>query len=89
MRWYAKVALALIVLAVAALGYAAWVVKSQELSADFWSDYPTAKVRFDAEGIPTIEGADWGAVVTAQGFVVASERLWQSVVRTGHRLGRT
>ncbi len=62
-------------LGVAAL-FAFYVVKSQGVSKGSWDDYALAKVRFDDQGIPTIEGKDWLTVSEAQGYVVASDRLW-------------
>lgn len=47
------------------------------LPESYWEGYKDAKISFDQWGIPTIEGADWESVITAQGFVMASERLWQ------------
>lgn len=42
-----------------------------------WAGYSTAKVVFDEHAIATIEAVDWARAIEAQGFVTASERLWQ------------
>jgi penicillin G amidase len=54
-----------------------WVVGDQGLKPEYFSKYKTANVTFDQWGIPTIQADTWEKVVEAQGFVTASERLWQ------------
>ena len=69
-------AVALLLVAGAA-GYGYWLAKRQGVPEDFWATYAGAKVRWDQNHVPTIEAKDWLSVVRAQGFVVASERMWQ------------
>ena len=66
--------LALVALAAAA---GAYVWGRQGLDPSELSAVPQTQVEVDAWGVPTISGPDWGAVIEAQGFVTASERLWQ------------
>ena len=55
-----------------------WYSSEQQLIPDqYWSDYSTANVDKDAFGIPTIGADSWEKLYEAQGFVTASERLWQ------------
>jgi len=54
-----------------------WIIKDQGVGADSWQSYQTARVDFDELGIPTIEAPTWDDLIEAQGFVTASERLWQ------------
>jgi penicillin amidase len=37
----------------------------------------SASVVFDTHGIPLITASDWNSAARAQGFIVASERMWQ------------
>ena len=53
------------------------LAKNQGLSDSSWKDLLQAQVDFDSNGIPTIIGKDWESIITAQGFVHASDRLWQ------------
>jgi penicillin G amidase len=46
-------------------------------SVDWSKPVAGSQVKFDSLGIPTIEGKDWPSLAEAQGFVVASDRLWQ------------
>lgn len=52
-------------------------VVRQGVSASEWKTFDLAKVSFDTSGVPTIEAQDWTTLAKAQGYVVASERLWQ------------
>lgn len=74
MRWLVRalVALALMLVGVALVGY--FFASRQGVPS---KDYQDAKIKFDEQGIPTIEAADWGALIEAQGFVVASQRFFQ------------
>jgi len=55
-----------------------WLVARQGLSASGYERQLGADaVQFDAFGIPTITASDWNALLYRQGFVHASERLWQ------------
>ncbi len=42
-----------------------------------WKQFSTAQVTFDAQGIPSLRAESWEALLEAQGFVMASDRLWQ------------
>ncbi|MEY4630009.1 MAG: hypothetical protein RIQ81_129 [Pseudomonadota bacterium] len=66
------------ILLAAAGGYAWHLVKRQGLAPkEYAAHLGSASVQFDDHGIPTIVASDWNAVAEAQGFVVASERMWQ------------
>ena len=52
-------------------------MNNKPLAEDYWQNYKEVKISFDDWGIPTIESTDWESIITAQGFVIASERLWQ------------
>lgn len=52
-------------------------VAHQGLDAKFWRDFKLAKVVFDDNGIPTLSHQNWEGLIKAQGYVVASERMWQ------------
>ncbi len=55
-----------------------WVVKRQGLAErEYAGQLPGTSISFDDSGIPTIVADDWVELAKAQGFVVASERLWQ------------
>lgn len=55
-----------------------WAVKRQGLAErEYAKHLPEATVSFDESGIPTITAGNWAEVAKAQGFVVASERMWQ------------
>ncbi len=58
---------------------------SQALS---WDGFPLAKIAFDPDGIPTLEGKDWDSVIQAEGYVVASDRLWQMDLMRRSAAGR-
>ena len=65
-----------LVIAVAvALGYLQF--SRQGVRAEEWTKYFGTTVEFDSNGIPTINGQNWPDIYEKQGFVVASERLWQ------------
>jgi penicillin amidase len=67
-----------LVLLIAAGGvYGVWLIRHQGVPPEAWATFGLAKVRFDAHHIPTIEASDWPTAVQAQGYVVASERLFQ------------
>lgn len=74
MRWLkrilATVAVLVILLAVATFG----IVKVQGVVS---REFPDVTVKFDVHGIPTVEARDWNQLIEAQGFVVASQRLFQ------------
>ncbi len=55
-----------------------WIVKRQGVRAgEYSAQLPGITINFDDAGIPTISGANWQDLAKAQGFVVASERMWQ------------
>lgn len=65
---------------VVALGAFAWGFQQlgmQGLMPEDYADYKDAEIIFDKRGIPTITADGWEGVIEAQGFVVASERLFQ------------
>lgn len=68
---------ALLILTLILSVFTYWFVSHQGRQAVNWERYSTAKVLFDNHGIPTIEASDWKTAIQAQGFVTASERLWQ------------
>ena len=72
---------AILVLCVAALAYLTWAAKQAE---PLYSGEVTAaglsrpvQVRFGPHAVPTIEAETLQDLLFAQGFVVASERMWQ------------
>jgi penicillin amidase len=80
--------LALLLIAAAMfLGYATWIVQRQGLAADELS-YEGVEITVDALGIPTIEAAEWERVIEAQGFVHASQRMFQMDLARRSSAGR-
>jgi penicillin amidase len=77
MRILKRLLLSLLLLLLCVVGATYWLATHQGRDAVRWSSFSKAKVQFDANGIPTLEAADWDSLVYAQGFVVASDRLWQ------------
>lgn len=74
----------LLVLALLILGtgvYAAYVYNRQGLSPEEISNYcgpgDGSKIELDARGIPTIDSDNWFNAVSAEGYVVASDRMFQ------------
>ncbi len=65
-----------------------WVVKEQGISASYWEHFDLAEVTFDQHGIPTIAAESWEKLIEAQGFVVASERMWQMDLLRRYSSGR-
>lgn len=59
------------------LGWLGWTWSRQGLEADELDPGLGIRVDVDANGIPTIVASNWQNLVEAQGYVVASERLWQ------------
>jgi penicillin amidase len=72
-----RILLLLAVLIVAVLAAAFIWVKRQGLSSAEYAAYGGAAIHVDERGIPTIEAETWHELIEAQGFVVASERLFQ------------
>lgn len=77
MKRLAKILLGIAAVSALAVGAGAWVVVRQGVPDRFWESFPDATVRFDTWGIPTLEAPSWERLLTAEGYVVASERLWQ------------
>ncbi len=78
MKQKLKLALGIVlVVCLVVLGSAVWIGTHQGSRAVDWKSFKTAKVEFDSDGIPTLEAPTWDALVEAQGYVVASDRLWQ------------
>lgn len=75
-RWLGRLFVILSIAAVSAVGYAVFVLERQGLSPGELSR-DGATVTMDDRGIPTIEAKDWETVAETQGFVVASDRLFQ------------
>lgn len=68
--------------------YFLYVISSQGVWSTHWSKYDVAKVMFDSYGIPTISANSWSKLIEAQGYVMASERLWQMDLLRRHSSGR-
>ncbi len=58
-------------------GYLYWKSRAQGRAAVQWEKHPGIHVTFDKDGIPTFTGTDWDVLLEAQGFVLASDRLFQ------------
>lgn len=56
---------------------AAYYYHRQGLDPEELKDYRGAKIEVDERGIPTIEAASWTEAIEAEGYVTASERLFQ------------
>jgi penicillin amidase len=79
-RAYSKIIIiAGLVVAICALMLSGFYkVKSQGLaSSEYAAHLGNATVTFDEWGIPLITAPDWTSIARAQGFVLASERMWQ------------
>nr|QEO74279.1 hypothetical protein [uncultured bacterium] len=74
LRWTALLTVLLIVAVVAA---AFGLVKLQGTRYGQFAAPTRGRVHFDAYGIPTVEAPDWPTLIETQGYVHASERLWQ------------
>lgn len=74
MRWLKRILAATAVLVILLAAAVFGIVK---LQGSVSREFPDAAVKFDAHGIPTVEAKDWNALIEAQGFVVASQRLFQ------------
>lgn len=64
------------------IGYAYWLVKRQGVAPEEYAQQlQLVDVKFDDSGIPTITAKStdvgWLELAQAQGFVLASERMWQ------------
>lgn len=69
--------LVLFVLILGTGGYVAHRYYSQGLDPEELAEYTPAKVKLGQRGVPTIDASSWVEAVEAQGYVVASERLFQ------------
>jgi len=65
-----------------------WVIKDQGVSSNRWASFDLANVSFDDQGIPTITADSWERLIQAQGYVVASERMWQMDLLRRYSSGR-
>ncbi len=59
------------------LGWFAWSWSRQGLAPDELDPGQGARVDLDEHGVPTIVATNWSNLASAQGYTVASERLWQ------------
>ncbi len=53
-----------------------------------WDSFTLGKVKFDGNGIPTIEAVEWNRLSEIQGYVTASDRLWQMDLMRRSAAGR-
>ena len=53
-----------------------WVIR-QGVSSSDWESFDLARVHFDALGAPTVDAPNWDRIIEAQGYVVASDRMFQ------------
>ncbi len=67
-----------------------WFLKRQTISYRNLETKFTGEqtVKFDDQGIPTLEAPDWPQLIELQGYIVASERLWQMDVMRRQAAGR-
>jgi penicillin amidase len=65
-----------------------WFLANQGGSAVDWTRFPPKSVTFDNNGIPTISASTWEDLIHRQGYVHASERLWQMDVSRRAGSGR-
>ncbi len=76
-RLFTVTSILLASLSLIAVGAFYLYAKRQGVPSSFWKDFKTAKVVFDENGIPTVSSSSWQSLLEAQGYVVASERMWQ------------
>lgn len=77
MKWFRRLlAVFLVLVSTVTVGIYLFAQQQGRLSADFGLIAPVT-VKWDSDGIPTLEAPDWARLIEAQGFVVASERLFQ------------
>ncbi|MBY0370265.1 penicillin acylase family protein [bacterium] len=78
MRYFKTSFFAGLAVVIALAGYLYWTARNQGRAVVDWAvETQPVKVTFDEDGIPTLEGTTWENLIEAQGFVVASERMWQ------------
>lgn len=80
-RLLLKLTAAPLILLVCALGYIAWIAKRAEPDYSGRITLPglttPVRIRYGAHAVPTIVAKSLEDLVFAQGYVVASERMWQ------------
>lgn len=78
LRWLVRITLALALLAVIGLVLGRWTLERQGAPIDtVAADRSTTAATVDAHGVPTIRARTWDAVLEAQGYYVASQRMFQ------------
>ncbi|MCK6547146.1 penicillin acylase family protein [Myxococcota bacterium] len=87
-RWLLRILGLVAVLVVAAFLYAHFTVMRPVMSERAWAKVEGARVTFDDHGVPTIAGQRWEEVIETQGYVVASERLFQMELMKRASAGR-
>lgn len=75
MRYLKRLGLYVLVLVCVCTAGAYWLASRQGRHSVDWKQH--TGVTFDADGIATITASDWNLAIEEQGFVVASDRLWQ------------
>lgn len=68
--------------------YLGYLFYTQGLTDGDWQNYKTSKVEFDADRIPLIESDSWIKIIESQGFVTASERMFQMELSRRYASGR-
>lgn len=76
-RWVFRILAILVVVSVVAFGLLHWLLGRQGAPLAGVERVGVSAEPLDGFGVPVIRGGDWAAIVEAQGFVVASERLFQ------------
>src|SRR5262249_42310515 len=76
-RWVLRVLAVLLILVLGTVGVGFYLYSRQGLDPGELAAYRGAKIAMSTRGIPTIDAASWIDAVEAQGYVVASERLFQ------------
>ena len=78
LRWLVRITIALALLAVIGLVLGRWTLERQGAPIDTVpADRSTTAATVDAHGVPTIRARTWDAVLEAQGYYVASQRMFQ------------
>jgi penicillin amidase len=75
-RWATRIGLLIALSIMGAALFAYWTYQRQGLDPEELV-HPGATITLDDRGIPTIEAEDYETLLEAQGFVTASERLFQ------------
>jgi penicillin amidase len=65
-----------------------WVARGFGAAGMDWSKFVGAKVTLDGIGVPTIEAGSWEALVEAQGYVTAADRMFQMDILRRAAAGR-